>query len=119
VLVDTRPVLGRTGEDVAAEHYRRLGFRVLERNYRCRYGELDLVVGGPGIVVFCEVKTRSTDRFGAPSEAVGFVKQQRLRRLAAQWLSHRRPGSVQVRFDVVSVIVRGGRPEVTHVADAF
>jgi putative endonuclease len=117
--VDARPQLGRRGEQLAADHYRALGFRVIDRNYRCREGELDLVLGRPGIVVFCEVKTRRSTRFGEPSEAVGFVKQRRLRRLAAHWLRERRPGSVQVRFDVVSVIVRGDRSEVTHVPDAF
>jgi putative endonuclease len=117
--VDARPQLGRKGEQLAADHYRALGFRVIDRNYRCREGELDLVLGRPGIVVFCEVKTRRSTRFGEPSEAVGFVKQRRLRRLAAHWLRERRPGSVQVRFDVVSVIVRGDRSELTHVPDAF
>ncbi len=117
--MDPRPSLGRAGEDVAARLYRRLGFSVLERNYRCREGEIDLVAARGRMVVFCEVKTRKSGAWGAPSEAVGWQKQQRLRRLAAAWLHDRRPGPVDVRFDVVSVIVRGARAEVTHIPNAF
>jgi putative endonuclease len=118
--VDARPDLGRRGEDAAARWFRRHGFAVVERNYRCgRSGEVDLVVRRGDLVVFCEVKTRGHDRWGVPAEAVGYAKQARLRRLAAAWLSERRPGPVDVRFDVVSVIVRDGRSELTHIPDAF
>jgi putative endonuclease len=117
--VDARPAVGTRGEDLAAELYRSLGFVVAERNYRCSHGEIDLVARRGRTLVFCEVKTRTTDRWGQPSEAVGALKQARLRRLAAHWLGERRPGPVQVRFDVVSVIVRGVRTEVTHIPDAF
>jgi putative endonuclease len=117
--MDARPALGRAGEDLAVELYRRLGFRIVDRNFRCPSGEIDLVARRDGTLVFCEVKTRTTDRWGEPSEAVGPMKQARLRRLAGQWLAQRRPGPVQVRFDVVSVIVRGARTDVTHVPDAF
>ncbi|MGH2731150.1 MAG: YraN family protein [Actinomycetota bacterium] len=117
--MDARPALGRAGEDLAADLYRRLGFVVVGRNYRCAHGEIDLVARRGRTLVFCEVKTRTTDRWGQPSEAVGAVKQARLRRLAAHWLGECRPGPVQVRFDVVSVIVRGARTEVTHIPDAF
>jgi putative endonuclease len=117
--MDARPTLGRVGEDLAADLYRRLGFVVVERNYRCPHGEIDVVARRGRTLVFCEVKTRSTNRWGQPCEAVGAVKQTRLRRLAAHWLGERRPGPVQVRFDVVSVIVRGAGTEVTHIPDAF
>ncbi len=70
-------------------------------------------------IVFCEVKTRRSDRWGLPAEAVEWRKQARLRRLAARWLRERQPGDVEVRFDVVSIVVREGRPELTHYPDAF
>ena len=117
--MDHRPQLGRSGEDAAADHFRRLGYEVVERNFRTRAGEIDLVARDAGTVVFCEVKTRRTDRWGLPAEAVNPRKQARLRRLAGEWLSLRRPGRVQVRFDVVSVIVAGDECEVTHLPDAF
>lgn len=118
-VVDTRPAFGREGEDLAAQMYQRRGFDVLARNYRCEHGEVDIVARRGRRIVFCEVKTRRSDRFGLPAEAVGPVKQARLRRLAAHWLGSFHPGAAEVRFDVVSVIVRDGRAEVTHIPDAF
>ena len=117
--MNARADLGQVGEDTAERFYRKSGFRTLERNYRCKGGEIDLIVRRGPLVVFCEVKTRRTDRWGEPSEAVHHAKQARLRRLAAMWLSERRPGSVDIRFDVVGVIVRPGRAEVRHIPDAF
>ena len=117
--MDGRPALGRAGESFVAEQYRRRGFTVLERNYRSRSGEIDLVLQRGSLLVFCEVKTRRDDRWGIPAEAVGWAKQARLRRLAAEWLEERPPGPVEVRFDVASVIVRGGRAELTVLPDAF
>jgi putative endonuclease len=117
--MDARPELGRRGEDLAESVFRRLGFDIVQRNYRCKHGEIDLIARRGRILVFCEVKTRTTDTWGTPAEAVGFRKQSRLRRLAAVWLTDHAVGRVEVRFDVVSVIVRPDRSEVTHIPDAF
>lgn len=103
--------LGARGELAVAEWYLSRGYEVLARNWRCRAGELDLVVRRDGEVVFCEVKTRSSRRFGAPIEAVTPDKRKRLRRLAARWLQE--GGGVRakgIRFDVASV--EGARVEV-------
>ena len=117
--MDARAEIGHSGEDAAHRLYRKLGFRVLERNYRCKGGEIDLIARRGPLIVFCEVKTRRTDRWGDPSEAVHGAKRMRLKRLAAMWLAERRPGAVDIRFDVVSVIVRRGRTFVRHIPDAF
>jgi putative endonuclease len=117
--MDARPELGRRGEDLAESVFRRLGFDIVQRNYRCKHGEIDLIARRGRSLVFCEVKTRRTDTWGTPAEAVGFRKQSRLRRLAAVWLADHAVGRVRVRFDVVSVIVRPDRSEVTHIPDAF
>ena len=117
--VAARSTLGRSGEDLAASLYRNAGFRILERNYRVPEGEVDVVAGRGSTLVFCEVKTRRSDRWGAPVEAVSWKKQARLRRLAARWMRERGAGDAEVRFDVVSVVVRDGRPEITHFPDAF
>ena len=88
---------------------------MLARNWRCEHGELDLVVGRDGHVVVCEVKTRSSDRFGLPVEAVGPAKQRRLRRLAQCWVSEAATCRVRsVRIDVVGVL--GGRLTVIENA---
>lgn len=111
--------VGLHGEALAARWYEHKGYQVLSRNWRCRDGEIDLVVRSGNRVVFCEVKTRSTGAFGEGLESVTASKQRRIRRLAAKWLSELGPASdrswVDVRFDVVSIT--GGRVEV--IEDAF
>lgn len=113
----TRIQLGALGEQVAVDHLGALGLRILERNWRCRYGELDVIAADPaGAVVFVEVKTRSGDGFGGLAEAVTPRKVRRLRRLAAVWLAGQQSGWAQVRIDVIGVRVgRRRTPEVTHV----
>lgn len=113
-----RAQLGRAVEDAAARLYEAEGFAV-ERNFRAGRIEIDLVAARPGLVVFCEVKARSSDRYGVPAEAVNPAKQSRIRRAAAAWLSARAPGSVAVRFDVVSAIVRNGRVSMERIESAF
>jgi putative endonuclease len=98
-----RSRLGAVGEDLAANWYQAAGYRLLDRNWRTRTGEIDLVVSRGDVVVFCEVKTRSTNRFGPPVEAVTKTKQVRLRRLAAEWLSASTLRPSVVRFDVAAV----------------
>jgi len=106
--------LGRSGEQRVSEWYVERGYGVLARNWRCRGGELDLVVGRGRLVVFCEVKTRSSDRFGAPAEAVTAAKQARIRRLAARWLAEAPGAARSIRFDVAAVM--GGAIEVIEGA---
>ena len=103
----SRISLGRWGEDRAATEYRRLGYEVIDRNWRHRLGEIDLIVRRDDVIVFCEVKTRRSDRYGVPGAAVTSSKQLRLRRLAAAWLAEQRMRGVDmrcdVRFDVVAI----------------
>ena len=106
--------LGAVGEERAAAWYLARGYRVLARNWRCRDGELDLVVVGHGVVVFCEVKTRTSERYGLPAEAVTLRKQQRLRGLAARFLHEHPQPTTGLRFDVASV--RSGRVDVIEAA---
>lgn len=112
---------GIRGEALAARWYVEHGYEVVARNWRCREGELDLVVAGHGAVVFCEVKARSSDRFGLPAEAVTPAKQRRLRELAARFLAEASSlpaplplRGADLRFDVVAVL--GGRVEVIEAA---
>jgi putative endonuclease len=119
-LPDRRRALGDSGEDLVAIWYRERGYRVVDRNWRCRQGELDLVVARHRLVVFCEVKTRRGSAFGAPFEAVTFTKQRRLRGLAAQWLRAHPQGGADLRFDVASVYApRGYAPEIQVIEGAF
>ena len=95
---------GAWGEDLVAEWYRARGYEIVERNWRCRQGELDIIASRDLVIVICEVKTRATADFGSPALAVDANKQQRLRRLAAHWLSENPNNRVSVRFDVAAVI---------------
>jgi len=122
--VDRRRLdLGARGEDLAAAWYTSQGYRVLGRNWRCREGELDLVVARSGVVVFCEVKTRRGSAFGLPVEAVTARKQRRLRLLATRWLAEQPPGGrgfSELRFDVASVVLpSGAAPELEVIEGAF
>jgi len=122
---DARAAFGARGEDAAAAWYERGAYEVLDRNWRCAEGEIDLVARSAAgdVVVFCEVKTRGSTRFGSPAEAVTADKQRRLRRLAARWLRDRPPNAPRygrVRFDVAAVTRgRGGALEVVVLEDAF
>jgi len=110
-----RQRLGASGEAAVASWYEARGYEVLIRNWRCRDGELDLVLRDGRKFVFCEVKTRTTDAFGAPVEAVTRNKQMRVRRLAARWLEDEAPVRPrEIRFDVASVL--GGTIEVVEGA---
>ena len=114
--------LGRYGEDLAAQHLVAAGMELLDRNWRCREGELDAVArDADGTLVFVEVKARSGTAFGEPAEAVGPVKARRIRALACRWLTEHAPtGGAELRFDVVSVVRRRGQqPQVTHLRGAF
>jgi putative endonuclease len=121
--VDRRKLdLGARGEDLVAAWYTSHGYTVVGRNWRCREGELDLVVVRGRGVAFCEVKTRTGTGFGVPAEAVTGEKQRRLRRLAARWLSEQAPsvGYAEVRFDVACVTLRAGAsPDLEMIEAAF
>jgi putative endonuclease len=95
---------GIAGEDVAAAWYVSQGYEVVARNWRCRTGDLDLIVRRGPTFVFCEVKSRSTLAFGAPAEAVTHEKRQRIRHLAARWIQDSRVRPVEIRFDVAAVL---------------
>src|SRR5438309_8949732 len=102
---------------MAAAWYVANGYEILARNWRCRDGELDLVVGQGRMFVFCEVKTRTTDRFGTPLEAVTRAKAARIRRLAARWLDEAAPRRArEIRFDVAAIL---GDEQVEVTEGAF
>lgn len=110
-----RRALGAHGENLAAGWYVERGYTVVDRNWRCRDGELDLIVSRDRTIVFCEVKTRSSTAYGSPAEAVTPTKQARIRRLAVRWLAERGTRTHSLRFDVACVVGR----EVSVIESAF
>lgn len=111
-----RLALGRFGEDLAADHLRSCGMVILDRNWRTRSGEVDIVARDGDVLVVCEVKTRTTTAFGHPLTAVTPLKVRRMRRLAAEWLAAKGLRVRCVRFDVVGILTpRTGAPVLEHV----
>lgn len=114
-----RPI-GGSGEDIAAAFLQDLGFRILTRNYRKRFGEIDIVAEEGDTLVFVEVKTRSSAAFGSPLEAVDARKQRRMARTALDYLSSRKEHGRPARFDVVAVRLQPQGPaRIEHVRNAF
>lgn len=108
--------LGRRGEQLAADYLQQAGFRVLERNYRCADGEVDIVAADHRTLVACEVKTRSSLRYGTPIEAVDARKLRRLRRLAVRWAATHGVIFDGLRVDVVGVLKSAdGQFTIEHV----
>lgn len=114
----SRPrTLGAFGEAYAARHLVDRGMVLLDRNWRCELGEIDLVLRDGDTLVFCEVKTRSSALYGTPLESVTARKTARLRRLAARWLAEHQVRPRDVRLDLVGVLVpRNGAPSLEHAA---
>ena len=119
-MTQAKDAVGAYGERVAMAHLVEQGMVVLDRNWRSRTGEIDIVLRDGTDLVFCEVKTRRGGRFGTPAEAVDAGKVRRLRRLAAEWLAQSGLRVPTVRFDVVSVHPQpAGAARVEHLRGAF
>jgi putative endonuclease len=111
-----RQALGRYGESLAARHLTGQGMVLLDRNWRCPAGEIDLVLRDGRVLVICEVKTRSSTACGSPLEAVTSIKLERLRRLAAHWLEEHLVRPAEVRIDMVGILRPARGPSmIEHV----
>lgn len=111
--------MGKRGEDETLRILKKNGYRILERNYRCRHGEVDIIAEDRGAIVFVEVKTRGSDRFGPPEQSVDLRKQRHIISVSNTYLAHYGLSDHPVRFDVVCVEVRGGRCYAQIIKDAF
>lgn len=118
-MVERRQQLGRTGEEAALQYLEQQGYRILERNFRCRLGEIDLIARDGQTLVFIEVKTRRSQMFGAPALAVTKEKQRRLIKTSQFYLSQKGAAQPVCRFDVVTVQIEGGEPRVEVITNAF
>ena len=116
---DARQALGKLGEDLACVELQRRGYAILERRYRTRVGEIDIIARQDATLVFVEVKTRAGIEFGGGASAVSVWKQRRVARMAADYLARRRLSEVPCRFDVVAVDFRDGKPSIEVYANAF
>ncbi len=116
----TTTSVGRYGEDIAAAWLSEHGYVIIERNYRRRFGEVDIIAKQGEYLVFIEVKTRSSSRFGTPFDAVTVKKQQQLSRIADDYLLHHGQANTLCRFDVLAVSLESGKPpRVDIIVNAF
>ncbi len=118
-MTAARIALGKVGEDLACRELERRGYVIIARRYRCRAGELDIVARDGRTLVFVEVKTRGGRRFGGGAEAVTAWKQQRIVRLALEYVARERLADSPCRFDVVAVAFHDGRPAIEVYQGAF
>jgi putative endonuclease len=116
--MNTRAILGKKGEDLALQYLQKKGYTLLERNWRFRHKEVDIIATDGRDLVFVEVKTRSSDWFGAPEEAVDDRKQRYLMDAAEAFIRIRKLDT-NIRFDVVSIILKPGYQSIDHIMDAF
>lgn len=115
-----RITLGKQGEDLAAAYLKMHSHKIIQRNYRQKSGEIDIISRDQDTLVFVEVKTRKNLRFGHPFEAVTLKKQAQISRVALDYLTRNRLTEQAVRFDVISVIItEDGKPEIEHLANCF
>lgn len=119
-MIDRRQKVAREGEQLAAEYLEREGWQILDRNFRYgKAGEIDVIARDGEYTVFVEVKTRSSDAFGAAAYAVTPGKQRQLQRLARGWMFIHGMGELLCRFDVITVEFARGEPVINHIRNAF
>jgi putative endonuclease len=111
--------VGKLGEDLVCSHLKKNGYKILERNYRFRWGEIDIIAAKKGHTVFVEVKTRNSDRFGTPAEAVGLRKQKSIILAAQQYIVQNGKADENYTFDVAEVRIQNGIPTIHYIENAF
>ncbi len=111
--------LGKKGEEIALRFLKKKGYRLIEKNYVCKMGEMDIIAKEKDTLVFIEVKTRTSTEFGPPQLAVNSRKQRQLSKVALNYLNEKRLKDVKARFDVVSVRYSQNEPELDLIKDAF
>ncbi len=111
--------LGKKGESLAVDFLLKEKYRIVARNYKAEKYELDIVAIKDGMLVFVEVKTRSTDRFGEPEESVGYQKEHHIAEAAEHFMEHFEDHFTDVRYDIISIILNDTNTKIKHIEDAF
>ena len=111
--------LGKQGEAFAASYLKGLKYKIIQTNYRCRCGEIDIIARDGSVLVFVEVKARRGTSYGPPQLSVTAFKQRQISKAALTYLSQNKQLEVPARFDVIALVLRNGEPVVNHIKDAF
>ncbi len=118
-MADNRGNLGRRGEDAACSYLERSSYKVVCRNYRCRWGEIDVIAVNGNTLAFVEVKTRQSLRFGTPGMAVTYAKQQKIRTTALHYLQEQHCTYNNISFDVIEILADDGKAKLRHLRNCF
>lgn len=119
MAANAKQIFGKRGEELAERFLQNKGYKIVERNYRCHNGEVDLIALDRKVIVFVEVKTRSAHGYGSPLEAVAFYKQRKMIQAAQYFLHEKKLHQRDARFDVVGISWAGAEPQVEHIQNAF
>lgn len=111
--------LGLKGEEAAKRYLRKKGYKILETNFQCRFGELDIIAEKKGELIFCEVKTRSAGMVALPQESVDYFKQQKMIKTAQIWLQAKNKVECPMRFDVIAISVADDKMTLEHIKNAI
>ncbi|MBI5183448.1 MAG: YraN family protein, partial [Nitrospinae bacterium] len=103
-MTKERLELGRKGEDIATRYLKEMGYKIIERNFRCPMGEIDLIASEKGVLIFIEIRTRRSDSFAPPQLSVNRVKQQKIINSALNYLVRKRITGIDCRFDIITII---------------
>lgn len=115
----TRHITGKIGEDITVKYLIKNGYKILERNFECRQGEIDIIALDKDELVFIEVKTRSTFFYGSPSEAVNEIKQKHIYKSAEYYVYSRHLENERIRIDVIEVYKKNDKFVINHIKQAF
>ena len=114
-----RKELGNKGEDIAARYLEEQGYKILKRNFRSRYGEIDIICSLAQSIIFVEVKTRTSTSFGFPEEAITKTKREHIRKVALEYLAAQSQPFNKIRFDVIGIRIEKNEPHINHLEAAF
>ena len=120
-MLDPRKEVGAKGEKLAAKFLKRKGYTIIQRNYRCKLGEIDIIAEQDRTIVFVEVRTKQTERFGPPQYSITSGKRWQISKAALYYIKEKRLVERSCRFDVIAVTFSSGsrRPEIEHIENAF
>ena len=111
--------LGRAGEEIAREYLENLGYQILEKNYRCKHGEIDLIAKKDNVVIFIEVKTRKSTSYGDPEESINSLKIKKIRSSANHFICFKNLYDFDISFEVISIKLHSGKYFIKHIKNAF
>jgi len=118
-LSDFRKRVGNKGESIAEDYLKQKGYKIIHRNYRCRFGEIDIIAKDDDTIVFTEVRTKQNDNFGSPQDSITSTKIDKIAKTALSFIQEKKLTGYSYRFDFIAVKFSQGRPNIEHIENAF